>query len=615
LIEEGQYYDDTGAFLQWLGAAGRDHAGHDFDSDLTNEQFVSLVFTSGNDPIGWHFLGSYFDDNGMPSGFRFTPFDWILDMCCADPPYSPMQLNFDMSVELCAHGETPLHQQFRKVRVPILYVGAAGGVGQFGEYSNSLTASSNITKLIIQLLPDDQRTMDYGHADLVAADNAETLVWLPILSWIQDHQCAVTISTNPTGRSFTVDGAVYSTTRTFYWASGSSHTIATGSPQTVGGACYIFSNWSDGGAISHTITTPVDSAVITANFTTQYLLTTSVSPSGSGTISADPASLDGFYPGGQGVTLTATPDSTVFTGWSGDLSGMANPQSIVMSAPHSVTASFGSCTYSISPSTRNHEAAGGTGSIGVTASEGCTWTASSDASWITITSGSSGSGSGTVAYLVSPNPAPSPRSGTITAAGYQFTVDQEAALVPVISSLQPSQAVAGGPGFTLIVTGSNFTAGAVVLWNGQPRPTTFVGTTELRAEIGAADIAVQGSAQVAVSTPGGATSVPAAFMILYTNPAPTIETLSPAACVADGPGFKLTVTGTGFVPDSKVQWDGQDRPTTFESSTILTALIPATDITAKGSIPVTVFNPPPGGGTSNAIIFEIMSGEIISDLP
>jgi hypothetical protein len=59
----------------------------------------------------------------------------------------------------------------------------------------------------------------------------------------------------------------------------------------------------------------------------------------------------------------------------------------------------------------------------VLAGPGCTWSASSNVSWLTITAGTSGSGPGTVTYAVASNPGPA-RTGTITAAGNVFTVTQ-----------------------------------------------------------------------------------------------------------------------------------------------------------------------------------------------
>jgi hypothetical protein len=81
------------------------------------------------------------------------------------------------------------------------------------------------------------------------------------------------------------------------------------------------------------------------------------------------------------------------------------------------------CTYSISPTSQSFDSNGGTGIVSVTTQSGCGWTAVSNASWITTTSGSSGSGNGTVNYSVGANTA-SARTGTMTIAGQTFTVSQ-----------------------------------------------------------------------------------------------------------------------------------------------------------------------------------------------
>jgi hypothetical protein len=82
------------------------------------------------------------------------------------------------------------------------------------------------------------------------------------------------------------------------------------------------------------------------------------------------------------------------------------------------------CTYSIFPTSQSFSSAGGSGSVNVTAPSGCPWTATSNASWITITSGSSGNGNGTVNYSVASNPSTTPRTGTMTIAGQTFIVTQ-----------------------------------------------------------------------------------------------------------------------------------------------------------------------------------------------
>jgi len=49
--------------------------------------------------------------------------------------------------------------------------------------------------------------------------------------------------------------------------------------------------------------------------------------------------------------------------------------------------------------------------------------------------------------------------------------------VPVLSSVSPTAAVAGGVGFTLTTNGSGFVPGSTVHWNGATRVTTFVSGT------------------------------------------------------------------------------------------------------------------------------------------
>jgi hypothetical protein len=89
-----------------------------------------------------------------------------------------------------------------------------------------------------------------------------------------------------------------------------------------------------------------------------------------------------------------------------------------------VTQAGASCTYSISPTSNSFPATDGSGTISVTAGTNCSWTAKSNSSWITITSGASGTGNGSVGYKVSRNTTKKTRTGTITVAGKQFTVTQ-----------------------------------------------------------------------------------------------------------------------------------------------------------------------------------------------
>jgi len=86
----------------------------------------------------------------------------------------------------------------------------------------------------------------------------------------------------------------------------------------------------------------------------------------------------------------------------------------------------GTCSFSINPTSASFAAAGGSASVTVTTQAGCNWTAASNNSFITITSGASGSGSGTVNYSVAANTSTA-RSGSLTIAGLTHSVSQAAA--------------------------------------------------------------------------------------------------------------------------------------------------------------------------------------------
>jgi len=82
------------------------------------------------------------------------------------------------------------------------------------------------------------------------------------------------------------------------------------------------------------------------------------------------------------------------------------------------------CTYSVSPTRVTYSASAGNGTVNVTAEPGCTWTATSNSPWITIT-GATGSGTGTVEYTVAQYVGkPKKRTGTMTVAGRTVTIQQ-----------------------------------------------------------------------------------------------------------------------------------------------------------------------------------------------
>jgi len=116
------------------------------------------------------------------------------------------------------------------------------------------------------------------------------------------------------------------------------------------------------------------------------------------------------------------------------------------------------CTYAVSPPTANFTASGGNGNFTVTTtpSTGCSWTASSNVSWITTSS--TGTGTGTANYTVAANPTSSQRTGTVTVQGQTHTVTQDGTTgtcVPV--SISTSLTGASGTPITVPITVGSLT--------------------------------------------------------------------------------------------------------------------------------------------------------------
>ena len=179
--------------------------------------------------------------------------------------------------------------------------------------------------------------------------------------------------------------------------------------------------------------------------------------------------------------------------------------------------------------------------------------------------------------------------------------------VPQVASLQPTGLAAGTGSASMIVHGSDFVASSVVRFDGVARPTTFFGSTMLGILLQAADLASIGTYTVTVHTPGpgGGTSSGRTFTVTAPPPVPVLTSISPAS-VAVNSAFTLTVTGTGFAPNSAIEVDGVWKSTGHPSSTSLTTLIAASDVASIGTRSIRVFTPAPGGGTSAALPLTIV---------
>ena len=165
------------------------------------------------------------------------------------------------------------------------------------------------------------------------------------------------------------------------------------------------------------------SGQITSNGSALPGVLVSLSGSSANTATTDSSGNYSFANLAAGGNYTVTPALTnyAFTPINRQFSNLLTNQTA------NFTAATQSCAFSINPSSINAPAGGATGTISVTTTAGCNWTAVSNDNWISVTSASSNTNAGTTSYSVDANNGAS-RSRSITIAGQTFTVNQAAGL-------------------------------------------------------------------------------------------------------------------------------------------------------------------------------------------
>ena len=174
---------------------------------------------------------------------------------------------------------------------------------------------------------------------------------------------------------------------------------------------------------------------------------------------------------------------------------------------------------------------------------------------------------------------------------------------PKISSISPTSILAGSGSFTLTVNGSNFNSGSTVRWSGFSRTTEYVNSMQLRATITATDVSTGGIREITVrnTSPSIATSNGVDFSV--NNPEPIITSINPSSVKAESGSFTLIIYGRNFISDSSVQWGTLTEQADYINATQLSVELTAGNEIANRT--VSVYNPTPGGGTSNGVSLNV----------
>lgn len=174
---------------------------------------------------------------------------------------------------------------------------------------------------------------------------------------------------------------------------------------------------------------------------------------------------------------------------------------------------------------------------------------------------------------------------------------------PVLTSLSPASVIAGGDSFTLTINGSNLTSSAVVQFFNTAIPATFVSSSQVTVVISAPLIATAEVISVTAQNQSSSQSNFLSFRI--NNPAAQITSLTPSTAMAGSAPLDVTVNGLNFVNGATLGFDGNPLSTNSVTGTQLHATIPVSLLTVARTAAVTVVNPQPTVGSSNAISFTV----------
>jgi uncharacterized protein (TIGR03437 family) len=364
-------------------------------------------------------------------------------------------------------------------------------------FTLSGTSSCNYTLSAASLsIPPVSTT---GNTITVTTSNSCGWTAVSNVNWI-----IITAGSSGTGSGsvlFTASANIFTTSRTAYLAV-AGQTVAVTQVATGGPPAQVTQIWMTRTPFPNSISSCSDASVPSTTFAPtdaaayMYLSATQMRP---GDVIADQyIAPDGTQYTAAGGTVTAPPLTPLGCWEDPGLMIRGTPAAnktgvwtvnVTVNGVLVITTSFtmlpgSNCSYALGSAAASYPAAGGSGTVAVTAGPGCSWTASTNVAWLHITSGPSGTGSGSVVYSVDVNSGDA-RTANLQIAGQAFTLNQASGLPP-----QPSIAPGGvadpwtytkgvSPGAWISIYGSNL-ANSTATWSpapGQPLATTLAGVS------------------------------------------------------------------------------------------------------------------------------------------
>ena len=242
--------------------------------------------------------------------------------------------------------------------------------------------------------------------------------------------------------------------------------------------------------------------------------------------------------------------------------------------------------------------AGGTSGIGAAPSSGGVSTAPNTLTATLIASQLLVARTGTV-FAVSFGP-----GGPAISAPITFSIGTPAPIITSTSGV-PNPLVAGHAAFVLTLRGSGFIRDAVAKVSGSVRNSFVQDSGTMFVDILASDLALGGNYSVIITNPEPTVGPSNTVTVSVSNPVPGLFTISPSTAQVrletNAASLPMTVDGFGFRDGATVRVGGINVPTTYVNSTRLTAAIQPEVLQVGGIAPITVSNPAPTLGSSEAL--------------
>lgn len=193
-------------------------------------------------------------------------------------------------------------------------------------------------------------------------------------------------------------------------------------------------------------------------------------------------------------------------------------------------------------------------------------------------------------------------------------------ILPVVESVEPATLDDPPRYCSAILRGRNF------LWNatvqrvgGAALSTTHNDLRLIQVNLPPEECGVAREFDVVVQNPGGGTSEPVTLAVV--NPRPALNEVSPRMIAAsgfamgNGASATLVLRGTGILRSAtQVRWNGLEVETSSDRYGQVSAVIPQELFPASGQAQVTLYNPPPGGGSSEPLEVVLREGPVLTQL-